>query len=152
MGSYPADKTEEILHPLELLARACRHIPDPYEPLSFMFGRYANRTRGLARKEESTDGEEQPQPPWSTFTPTSEHEPDTAYRRECRKRWAQLIQKLWLDDPLVCAKCGAAMRVISFVTDWPVIKKILDHLGLSTPEPPEPVAHSPAVEEFMHAN
>ena len=142
---HPGDKNHETLHPLEFLARACQHIPEPYEPLSFMVGRYANRTRGLARKrEQHVDAGS------SAFLPTSEHEPDTPYRKECRKRWAQLIRKVWREDPLVCPKCGRAMCIISFITDWPVIHKILDHLGLSTPDPPEPVAHSPPIDECMH--
>jgi hypothetical protein len=145
---YPGDKNQEVLSPLEFLARACLHIPDPYEPLSFLVGRYANRTRGLARKREK-ERAEQPGTSPSTFTPTSEHEPDTPYRRECRKRWAKLIQKVWLDDPLLCPKCGGSMRAISFITDSPVINKILDHLGLSNPDPPEPIAHSPPIDEFM---
>ncbi|MFC2172797.1 hypothetical protein ACFLU6_09220 [Acidobacteriota bacterium] len=52
----------------------------------------------------------------------------------------------------MCQKCGGSMRVISFITDWPVIKRILDHLELSNPDPPEPVAHSPPGDEFMYAN
>ena len=141
---YPGDKNHEVLDPLEFLARVCQHIPDPYEPLSFLVGRYSNRTRGLARKRDSEDGQE------PACTTASDQEPDTPYRRRCRKRWAQLIQKVWLQDPLVCSNCGGSMTVISFITDWPVIKKILDHLDLSCPEPPEPVAHSPPADEFMH--
>ena len=108
---FPGDKPHEILHPLEFLARACLHIPEPYEPLSFMYGRYANRTRALAQKGESDDCEERPDSPSSTFTPTSHDESDTPYRRQCRKRWAQLIRKVWLEDPFVCTKCGGSMVV-----------------------------------------
>jgi hypothetical protein len=160
---HPGDKHHEILHPLSLSAVALteaevsrpglpalslskgQHIPDPYEPLSFMVGRYANRTRGLARKrEQHLDAGS------STFAPTSHHEADTPYRKQCRKRWAELIRKVWIQDPLVCAKCGGPMRVISFITDWPVINKILEHLGLDTPDPPGPVGRSPPLDEFMH--
>jgi hypothetical protein len=31
-------------------------------------------------------------------------------------------------DPLICPKCGGEMRVVAFITEPPVIKKILDHL------------------------
>ena len=33
-------------------------------------------------------------------------------------------------DPLLCPKCHGAMRVIAFIEEQPVIKKILSHLGL----------------------
>jgi hypothetical protein len=31
---------------------------------------------------------------------------------------------------LECPKCGAEMRIIAFITEYSVVKKILDHLGL----------------------
>ena len=46
------------------------------------------------------------------------------------RRWARLIQKIYEVDPLTCPKCSGAMRVISFIEDEEVIKKILKHLGL----------------------
>jgi hypothetical protein len=45
-------------------------------------------------------------------------------------------------DPLLCTRCGKRMSTIAFVTDPLALGKILDHLGLSTPEaekPPPPV-------------
>jgi hypothetical protein len=32
-------------------------------------------------------------------------------------------------DPLICPSCGGEMRVVAFITDPPVIKRILDHLA-----------------------
>jgi C4-type Zn-finger protein len=32
-------------------------------------------------------------------------------------------------DPLSCPSCGGEMRIISFITELPVIRKILKHLG-----------------------
>jgi len=37
-----------------------------------------------------------------------------------------------LIDPLVCARCGRKMQMIAFLTDQLTIRKILEHLGLST--------------------
>ncbi|MFC1746530.1 hypothetical protein ACFL35_21230 [Candidatus Riflebacteria bacterium] len=51
-------------------------------------------------------------------------------KKEFRKNWARLIQKIYEVDPLECPKCGGAMRVISFIEEPPVIEKILRHLGL----------------------
>ena len=45
-------------------------------------------------------------------------------------------------DPLVCTRRGTRMNTVGFVTDQAAVDKILDPLGLSTPEaekPPPPV-------------
>jgi len=46
------------------------------------------------------------------------------------KSWARLIKKIYEVDPLVCSKCGGSMRIIAFIEDYKVIKKILDWLGI----------------------
>ena len=33
-------------------------------------------------------------------------------------------------DPLTCPKCGGIMRILAFIEEAAVIRKILDHLGL----------------------
>ena len=35
-------------------------------------------------------------------------------------------------DPLVCVRCGHNVQMIAFLTDQLSIRKILEHLGLST--------------------
>jgi len=55
-----------------------------------------------------------------------------------------LIQKVYEVDPLECPTCGAGMRVIAFITDPAVVRKILEHLGLWLANArPVPSAHSP---------
>lgn len=62
---------------------------------------------------------------------------------------AQLIRRGYEVDPLVCPRCGGAMRVVGFITQPALIKRILDHLRkrakVSRPPPhaPQPMA-SPA--------
>jgi len=62
-----------------------------------------------------------------------------------RKNWARLIQKIYEVDLLTCAKCQGRMRIISFIEDEEVIKKILKHLGLwdlkARPPPHENALH-----------
>ncbi len=46
-------------------------------------------------------------------------------------------------DPLVCPKCGSQMKVIAFITEPRVIRRILDHLkkkAHSKRAPPTPAA------------
>ena len=47
-------------------------------------------------------------------------------------------------DPLVCPKCSGQMRVIAFIEDEDVIRKILKHLDLwDVKRKPPPRAHGP---------
>jgi hypothetical protein len=39
-----------------------------------------------------------------------------------------LIRRVYEVDPLLCPKCGADMRIVAFITDPSVMKKILDHI------------------------
>ena len=52
-------------------------------------------------------------------------------REALRRRWAQLIRRVYEIDPLVCPRCQGVMRVVAFITDGRVIRRILDHLGAS---------------------
>ena len=47
-----------------------------------------------------------------------------------KQRRAELIKKVYEADPLFCARCGGAMRIIAFIDQREVIEKILTHLGL----------------------
>lgn len=48
--------------------------------------------------------------------------------KERRRHWAQLIQKVYEVDPLLCSRCEGPMRVIAFIEQADVICKILKHL------------------------
>ncbi len=88
------------------------------------YGAYSNRARGQRRKAEDRlqgngSGEaEEPVPP-------------PPERAALRRRWANLIRRVYEVDPLVCPRCGAEMRVIGFITEPSVIKRILDHIRSS---------------------
>jgi len=55
---------------------------------------------------------------------------DFLVRKELRKRWAALIQKIYEVDPLCCPRCGHEMRIIAYIDQWKVILRILKHLNL----------------------
>jgi len=55
---------------------------------------------------------------------------DDSYNKSCSKSWARLIKKIYELDPLTCPKCKGSMRIIAFIEDYKVIKKILDWLGI----------------------
>ena len=50
--------------------------------------------------------------------------------REHKRNWARLIQKIYEIDPLTCPKCQGRMRILAFIEDPEIIKKILKHLDL----------------------
>jgi len=56
----------------------------------------------------------------------TEHE----VRKIPSKTWRDCIKKIYEVDPLSCPNCGGEMRIISFITEHPVIREILEHLGL----------------------
>jgi hypothetical protein len=103
-----------------------RHIPDPGQHRTLFYGEYSNRVRGsgLSSEPEVQAGEEQPP------------------RKRRSPSWGRLIAKVYQVDPLLCTRCGKRMSLIAFVTDEVAVGRILDHLGLSSPEaekPPPPV-------------
>jgi hypothetical protein len=81
------------------------------------YGYYSNRARG-DRKKTGKDDE----------VPAL-MEPEVS-SKEFRRRWAQLIQKVYSVDPLVCPRCQGVMKIISFIGGIDVIEKILRHIGL----------------------
>jgi hypothetical protein len=48
--------------------------------------------------------------------------------REARRRWAELLRKVFEVDPLKCPGCGGEMRIISFITQQNLIDQILGHI------------------------
>ena len=110
-------KHEKVFDALEWLAAMCSHVPDKGEQMVRYYGYYSNVSRGKRIKREQDD-----------LIP---HilEPEGS-PKEYRRNWARLIQKIYEVDPLTCPKCEGQMRIISFIEDEEVIKKILKHLGL----------------------
>jgi hypothetical protein len=78
------------------------------------FGLYANAHRGKVRKSEEAAGK----------LIIIEEES----RKIPRRGWAEMIRKVYEVDPLLCPKCGGEMKVIAFITDYPIIDRIINHL------------------------
>jgi len=67
--------------------------------------------------------------------------------KELKKRWSYFIRKVYETDRLTCPKCQGEMRIISFIEQPDVIKKILQHLGLWE-ESHAPPGRDPPVKEI----
>ncbi len=101
------------------------------------YGYYSNKSRGL-RKKAGTDD----QVPDLIDSDIS--------RKDFRQNWARLIQKIYNVNPLVCSKCSGYMRIISFIDDSEIIKKILKHLDIwDVKRKPPPRANDPPPEAFI---
>lgn len=116
----------EVFSPLEWLAALSVHIPNKGQHMSRYYGYYSNKASGIRKK----NGEGK--------TAALSIEASNLSSRECRLRWANLIQKIYEVNPLICPDCGGEMKIISFIQDFSVIIKILNHLGLV-----EECVHSP---------
>ena len=51
--------------------------------------------------------------------------------------------------PLLCPACGGPMRIVSFITDPPVVIAILHHLELPHTPPPISPARGPPQGDFL---
>jgi hypothetical protein len=134
-------KEEKIFDALEWLAAMCSHVPNKGEQMVRYYGYYSNVARG--KRKMSDQDELIP----SILEPVED--PDFSgdgTSKEYRKNWARLIQKIYEVDPLTCPKCKGRMRILAFIEDEEVIKKILKHLGLwdiKARPPPKSTATSP---------
>ena len=72
--------------------------------------------------------------------------PPCARVREARKGWAALIKQVYEIDPLSCPKCGAEMKIVSFIErhQTEVIEKILRYCELWEEAPPGVLLQSPS--------
>ena len=111
--------------PLEFIARLVAHIPDKGQVLQRYYGYYANRTRGERRKAAEAAAAEG-RSPVDAEVPIAE--PEEISGREARRRWAELLQRIFEVDPLECPACGGRMRIMAFILTPRVIDCILRHL------------------------
>jgi hypothetical protein len=110
-------RSTKTFEALDWLAQLVTHIPNKGEQMVRYYGFYSNKSRGL-RKKAGTDD----QVPALIDSDIS--------RKAFRKNWARLIQKIYNVDPLLCPKCLGSMRIIAFIEDQQIVKKILQHLDL----------------------
>ena len=114
------------LDPNDFLARVVMHIPEPHRHTVRYYGAYSSVVRARCRREASQPAAGQPGA--SAPAPPTVAPPDPD-RRDLRRRWAELLKRIYEADPLTCPRCGATMRIIAFITEPRVIHTILRHLA-----------------------
>jgi len=112
---------------LEFIARVVSHIPDRGQVTVRYYGLYVNAHRGKVRKASRvavglrmSEGEPLPVP---------------------SKGWAEMIQKVYEVDPLICPRCGGRMKVVAFLTEYAVVARIIRHLKLTFVAEKPPPCH-----------
>ena len=109
---------------LEFLARLVDHIPAKGEVRVRYYGAYASARRGWWRRRgvvlvgagpEDVREVEREAEPWPAL-------------RARRRRWAELLRRVFAVEVEVCPACGGAMRILAFVTEPATVTRILAHL------------------------
>jgi hypothetical protein len=111
---------------LEFIARVTSHIPDKGQVTVRYYGLYANAHRGKVRK--------------AGLAAFPLRIVEEELRRIPSKGWAAIIRKVYEVDPMLCPKCGGAMKVVAFLTEHAVVDRIINHLKLTfvAERPPPP--------------
>jgi NAD-dependent SIR2 family protein deacetylase len=134
-GKNSNSNKTETFDALEWLAKVVSHVPNKGEQLVRYYGYYSNKARGLRKKVDETE---------ITI------ETSAIKRKAFSRNWARLIQKIYNIDPLKCEGCGGKMKIIEFVEDEALIKKILVHLKLWEVENKDPPKQKSAVPQLEY--
>jgi hypothetical protein len=110
------------------IAALAQHIPDRSFQMVRYYGFYSNKSRGLREKDRKREKKERITNHTDALEliDISRHFP----KKILSLTWRNCIKKIYGIDLLECPRCGAEMRIVSFITEYAVIKKILDHLEL----------------------
>lgn len=107
----------EYFSPTDFIAAVTSHLPNRYQKYINYYGFYSSKKRGMRSRMKNKKKKK-------------EHVPVTEEQRVFKKRWAQLIHQVYEVDPLICPVCKGKMRIISYIEEEDVIKRILKHLKL----------------------
>ncbi len=135
----------------EFIAAITKHIPEKSFQLVRYAGWYSNRMRGERKKQELKEQKAEITDNEIEIIDVSDYKPrkiPPPTWRECTPRalLSGRIKKVWEVDPLECPHCTGEMKIVSFINEHPVIRKILVHLDLWVEEPkqrPPPVREGP---------
>ena len=141
----PGGITCLTLQPTDFLRRLACLIPPPrthqiryhgvFSPSSPLRNRLPPPPARVTQTEDPQapqDKQPDDQPP----VQTPDDDPDKPASMSARIRWAQLIKRVFKKDLEACPHCGGHRVLIAFITDAPVVHRILSHIGLPT-EPPD---------------
>ena len=123
-------KNFQVFTAEEFIGAITQHIPDKSFQLIRYYGWYSNRGRG--DREKAKEGSDGNHPSVADSSSSLEIIDVSDYRPKKipSPKWRECIKKVWEVDPLLCPKCGGEMKIVSFITENDVIRKILERLEL----------------------
>ena len=136
-------KKTQIFSALDWLARLITHIPNKGEQMVKYYGYYSNKSRGLRKKEEEMQKSDECNGSSEIDAEIINPMFSNMKRKKFNKSWARLIQKVYTVDPLKCPQCFGKMKIISFIEEESLIKKILKHLNFWMASAHDPPNNSP---------
>jgi hypothetical protein len=144
--SWRDGTTHLVVSPLEFMQRLAALVPRPRPHLIRFHGVLAPnaKLRPMLLPQGPPADEE-----LATETVTAA-ECDVEHVRALPGRisWARLLKRVFDIDMQHCSNCGAGqLRIIAAILEWPVIEKILTHLGLD-PQPPPKGQTREAAQDF----
>jgi hypothetical protein len=107
---------------LEFLARWVDHVPERYEVRVRYAGAYATRRRVWWRRR---GVELAASAPVAAAAEPAADWPALAARR---RRWAELLRRVFQVEVEGCPRCGGEARIVAFITEPAVVRRILAHL------------------------
>jgi len=144
--SHGGRRNFQVFSATGFIAAITQYIPEKPFQLVRYYGWYSKRGRGeRANRQAGTASASRSAPPAAVeVLDLSGYQP----RKIPSPAWRECIKKVWEIDPLACPKCGGEMKIISFITEAAIIRRILEHLGLwrgKTPVPPPSGRAPPAL-------
>jgi hypothetical protein len=153
-------ETSLVLSPLELLSRLAALVPPPRRHGIHYYGvvsahaklreqvvetagpsgAVALRLREAARRMNIVPLS--PQEGRDTEDVGERVEPEE-FPRSYPYTWAMLLARIYESLPLVCPRCGNAMRIIAFIMNASDVKRILEHIGEASEPPPVSPSRAP---------
>jgi len=113
------------LSALEFLARWVDHVPEHYEVrVRYAGGAYATRRRVWWRRRGVMLVAGVPTAAAAAPEPAA----DGPALRARRRRWAELLRRVFRVEVESCVRCGGAARLLAFLTEPAVVRRILTHL------------------------
>jgi hypothetical protein len=144
-------RTRIRLSPLELLDRLARLIPPPrvhrhrYHGVFAPNATWRREATRYGREDAEDAGSHRPDGCTGATGPSCDHASD----RGPRRRWAQLLARVYEVHPLRCPACHGPMRILAFLTDPGVVRPILRHLRIPEHPPPVSPARGPPQTELL---
>jgi len=136
--SHGKDKKNFAIYTAEeFIAAITQHIPSKSFQMIRYYGWYSNKNRGMREKQGILGpGDERETKTNVEIIDVSDYSPP----RIPSKTWRECIKRIWEIDALQCPNCGGSMKILAFITENKIIKKILEHLDLwrdkSSRDPP----------------